>query len=1061
MKLIAKPIKTAITTGPARASYSHIYKMHRYWSKKSAEIIKRYIETYTDVGDIILDPFCGYGVTIFEALKLERKVIGIDLNPMATFINRVVLQPVNLSRLKWAFRDIQDICEQGISEIFSTRCPTCHGIGTVEFIIRKMNEPLNIAYRCECTNGRLFKKPDEYDNYVDEMAAETEIAFWYPKDVLLPTTQKENFKYVHELFTRRHLLALSMILNAINQVDNLRVKNVMKLAFTACLDKCSRLKPLSTKSKRSPKALPSLSEGWVASRFYTPPLWQEVNPWVAFSSSFNRIYIGKRESNDLLCNAIMTSNFGELQSGKANVMVLQGSSDEVLTTELSANSVDYVLTDPPFGSAIQYLTLSTFYGTWLGFDFDYGREIVVDARRGKTKDDYCSRLHSVFCALERVMKPGSFAHIFCNDITGPYLHELLKRLEVSGIQPHYIVHQPPANSFSVKARRERKQNYGSYIVTATALGNGSHPTVGVSDYELRSKLCEITRRILSRGDGEATASSILHSAYQQLDAGQISTFAKKKAVKYLSESIRDFARLEKGKVRVIKGHEKELSKLDIRDDLRRAVLDAKSLVGKEKDNINRVRQLVLIRFQEYGVTPDDISDVEADIEKDITPSEQRDYYLKRFANLLCLFGNKLGYHSTYPSTSGNVVTWTKQSHPDCNFEICEQNIRVFSTSHNVNQMAEWGTVPKIKLERKLYKWCQDNPNESRDLIKYLNPLDGPSYEFLTQGENRTQHSAHLRLYVVKNVEVCRGHKLMQMQLPNVKLDIAPGQFFHIICDPIKENERSIPLTLRRPFSIHGAQYEGFDRSLLARSGEMPIEIKDILERWPSRIDFLYKIVGVGTRSLSEIPEGTVLDAIGPCGKGFSINDGPTPSQAIIVAGGIGIAPLIALVERLRYLDKEVHVYLGAISRDILRLAIERPDSDIELSFANGNREFVETIRQDFREIGVSNLHVCTDDGTVGDKGFVTEILDRDLSVGALPRTDVCIYACGPHDMLRSVAEIARIYSIECQVLLEERMACGIGACLSCTCNVYGPDGTIQKKRVCRDGPVFRSTEIKW
>lgn len=1058
MKTDIKHIKTAITPGRARESYSPIYRMHKYWSKKPSEIIKTYIERYTDEGDILLDPFCGYGVTIFEALKLGRKAVGIDLNPMATFINQVILEPVNLSRLIWAFRDIQDACEHSISEIFSTKCPKCCGKGTVDFAIRKNNKLLDIGYKCECTKGRLFKKPDEYDYYIDEMLAEAEIPFWYPKDVPLPTTQREKFEYVHELFTKRNLLALSMIFNAINRLDNRRVQNVMKLAFTACLDKCSRLKPLSTKSKRSPEALPTLSEGWVASRFYTPPLWQEVNPWVAFSHSFKRIYDGKRESNDLLCNAVIGSNFEELQSGKANVIVLQGSSDEVLATELSADSVDYVLTDPPFGSATQYLTLSTFWGTWLGFDFDYGREIIVDTRREKTRDDYYSRLHSVFRALENVMKPGSFAHIFYNDITGPYLHETLRYLEVSGITPHYIVHQPPPNSFSVKLRRELKQHYGSYVVTARASDNGSQPIVGVSESELRRKLCEITRRILSRGRGEATASTILHSAYQQLDEAEISTFAKHPAKRFLLESIKDFAKLEKGNVKVIEGHEEELSKLDITDELRRAVLNAKSLVGRERDNINRSRQLTLIRFQEYGITPEDISD----IEKDISPSEQNEYNLKRFAELLCLFGNKLGYQSLYPSIAENIVTWTKENHLDCNFEIFEQNIRVFSTRHKRNNLvSEWGTIPLIKLESKLYGWCQDNPDESGGLFEHLNSLDGPSYAFLTQGENRPQHFDHLRLTVIKNVEVCRDHKLMQMQLPNVKLDIVPGQFFHIICDPIKKDEHSIPLTLRRPFSIHGAHFKGFDRSLLARAGEMPKEIKDILERWPSKVDFLYKIVGIGTQSLSEVPEGTVLDAIGPCGNGFDIRKGSTPSKAIIVAGGIGVAPLIALVERLRYLDKEVYVYLGGFSRDILKLAIKRPDSDVELSFANGNREFVETIRQDFREIGVNNLYVCTDDGSVGQKGFVTEILNKDLSVESLPKTDVCIYACGPHDMLHSVAEIARIHSIECQVLLEERMACGIGACLSCTCNTYSPDGTIQKKRVCRDGPVFRSTEIKW
>ena len=150
---------------------------------------------------------------------------------------------------------------------------------------------------------------------------------------------------------------------------------------------------------------------------------------------------------------------------------------------------------------------------------------------------------------------------------------------------------------------------------------------------------------------------------------------------------------------------------------------------------------------------------------------------------------------------------------------------------------------------------------------------------------------------------------------------------------------------------------------------------------------------------------------------------------------------------------------------MLNVAIMRPDSRsdsrVELSFANGNKGFIEAVRNDFEEIGVDKIYVCTDDGSVGRKGYVPQILDEDFSIGNLPRTDVEIYACGPRNMLQSVAELARRHSVKCQVLLEERMACGIGACLSCTCDAYAANGTIEKKRVCRDGPVFQSREIKW
>jgi dihydroorotate dehydrogenase electron transfer subunit len=107
------------------------------------------------------------------------------------------------------------------------------------------------------------------------------------------------------------------------------------------------------------------------------------------------------------------------------------------------------------------------------------------------------------------------------------------------------------------------------------------------------------------------------------------------------------------------------------------------------------------------------------------------------------------------------------------------------------------------------------------------------------------------------------------------------------------------------------------------------------------------------------------------------------------------------------------------------------------------------------------LTVCTDDGSAGAKGLVTEMLEQGIREGCVPLEDVCLYACGPEGMLRATAEIAGRHGLDCQVSLEERMACGIGACYSCTVSVVMPDGTTRKKRVCREGPVFHARDIQW
>jgi dihydroorotate dehydrogenase electron transfer subunit len=266
------------------------------------------------------------------------------------------------------------------------------------------------------------------------------------------------------------------------------------------------------------------------------------------------------------------------------------------------------------------------------------------------------------------------------------------------------------------------------------------------------------------------------------------------------------------------------------------------------------------------------------------------------------------------------------------------------------------------------------------------------------------------------------------------------------------------LTLRRPLSIHGAQYSGFRRGALAEAGILPVEIREALIRRPATIDFLYRVVGEGTKKLSQLPSGALLNAIGPCGNGFTV--GPEPA-AVIVAGGIGIAPLAILAERLRFLGKNVYLYFGAVTKDMLALALGRPTIPAGAGVTAETGDLFDAICSEFREIGAEVLNVCTDDGSAGEKGLVTEMLAQGIRGGCIPREGVRLYACGPQGMLKTVAEIASRHSLECEVSLEERMACGIGACYSCTCQVKGADGAAVKKRVCREGPVFRSGDIQW
>jgi len=198
-----------------------------------------------------------------------------------------------------------------------------------------------------------------------------------------------------------------------------------------------------------------------------------------------------------------------------------------------------------------------------------------------------------------------------------------------------------------------------------------------------------------------------------------------------------------------------------------------------------------------------------------------------------------------------------------------------------------------------------------------------------------------------------------------------------------------------------------------------------------RIELLFEVVGKGTRSLCQAEEGAVLEIIGPLGNGFDLEAASTP---ILVGGGMGIAPLPFLASEAarKRSPADITVLLGARTAAALCL------------------------REVFAGLG-ANVLIATDDGTEGHKGPVTELLEDELRSRKSDRPT--LYACGPRAMLKAVADLAREHALPCQLSVEERMACGVGACMGCACKTRDEGGSYHFKQVCVDGPVFDAREI--
>lgn len=206
------------------------------------------------------------------------------------------------------------------------------------------------------------------------------------------------------------------------------------------------------------------------------------------------------------------------------------------------------------------------------------------------------------------------------------------------------------------------------------------------------------------------------------------------------------------------------------------------------------------------------------------------------------------------------------------------------------------------------------------------------------------------------------------------------------------------------------------------------------------VEIFYKVVGHGTRIMSRMVSGTVVELLGPLGNGFTIPD--NIHTAFVVAGGMGIVSLRGLVHRLVDVKtKNVHMFLGAKSRS-------------------------HVLFQEELNHMLSSLHLATEDGSAGYHGFVTELFSHFLerSCSLVEKRSFC-FACGPSPMLAATARITSRYQLPCQVSLESRMACGIGACLGCSVKLRRHNGngsdTGEYGRVCSEGPVFLAQEIEW
>lgn len=255
--------------------------------------------------------------------------------------------------------------------------------------------------------------------------------------------------------------------------------------------------------------------------------------------------------------------------------------------------------------------------------------------------------------------------------------------------------------------------------------------------------------------------------------------------------------------------------------------------------------------------------------------------------------------------------------------------------------------------------------------------------------------------ILVNEEMGCNIWLMTVRAPEIATTARPGQFVHVKVPGMEAH------ILRRPFGVYAADAEA------------------------GTVDMMYQVLGFGTEHMTELAVGDAVEMIGPIGRGWQPPEGC--KRALIVAGGVGSAPLYPLAEELTAAGIATDAILGASTIDAL-VARERYGAVLGCEPA-----------------------CSTDDGTYGRAGFCTPLVEEALAAAAAAGAPYDYVACcGPEPLMKIVAGMADAAGVFCEVSMERRMACGVGACLSCVV-----DTTAGKRRACVDGPVFCASEVVW
>jgi len=436
--------------------HTAMYVWHKYWARKTWNVVGEFVQHYTREQEIVLDPFAGSGVVAIEAARRGRRAIVIDLNPAASLITELTLRQVNLIALKEAFGRIEEQVRERIEKLYEAHCVKCGHLLVAPCFVREGDEITEVRYpKCPTCGHRCEAgcAPKEEDQSTLRALERKPIQEWYPNQRLYysdgtPFMKKEHYETLDQLFTKRNLRAAAILHHAIQAERSPTLRKFLMGAFTSMIHLCTRMMPVGNPAPTNHYTFFS-SPGWTQHSYWSTPRFMEQNVWDRFKGAVmghQGLVNAQIERAKVLPNVKLTDHWRRVLSGKADIAVV---TDDCLSlmAEMPDECVDYIFTDPPYDASVQYGELSYLWNAWLRINGRYTErlvthEIVRNERQKKDFGLYRSLLSDSFKQLYRVLRRGRHLTLTFHNPTFKVRNATVRAGVYAGFDYQKIHHQP-------------------------------------------------------------------------------------------------------------------------------------------------------------------------------------------------------------------------------------------------------------------------------------------------------------------------------------------------------------------------------------------------------------------------------------------------------------------------------------------------------------------------------------------------------------------------------------------------------------------------------------------